>query len=270
MRSDTKNVPESAHKAMEDLKDAGIPLIYATGRCIAELQLIQDKLPTKPDYYILEQGTQITDENYNIIYQDTMTVEDAKTVIDLHKKLREEDPSLQILVYFDGIPYTTSTLEDVPENKRSLVKTVDSFDKLLESRARPTKIMFYKKDSKGYGDMEGLQESIAKNLKKMPLSAVITSTRYCEVFNATSSKGKAIRVIADLSGVDLENTAAIGDSGNDLDMIGAVQKGGGVGIAMGNGMDDLKESSDYATLDIKNNGFALAVNQIIENNRRLC
>lgn len=269
-RSDTRTIPESALEAIGKLKKEGIPLIYATGRCITELKHIEDELPTKPDYYILEQGTQIVDKNYNIIYEDLMSAEDTRKVVKFYEKFKNQDPNVHLLVYFDGIPYTTSKPENIPGNKRDFTKTVDSFDELLNNGFRPTKIVFFKKGSKTYEDLEPLRSAVVKNLKNTALTSVLATTKYCEVFNKTSSKGNAIKTIAGWLDTKIENTAAIGDSGNDLDMVSMVKNAGGLGIAMGNGMDTLKENAGYVTADIRDDGFAFAVNQIIENNRRFC
>ena len=51
---------------------------------------------------------------------------------------------------------------------------------------------------------------------------------------------------------------ALGDSLNDMEMI----RHAGVGIAMGNAVDALKENADYVTKDIADDGFAHALRQL--------
>ena len=57
-----------------------------------------------------------------------------------------------------------------------------------------------------------------------------------EVTKTAFTKGTAVRYLSGYLGVPIEDTIAIGDSENDLEMIRAA----GIGIAMGN-------SSDYVT-----------------------
>ena len=52
-------------------------------------------------------------------------------------------------------------------------------------------------------------------------------------------------------GIRREESAAIGDSMNDFEMIQAA----GIGIAMGNGIPALKEAADYVTSDISEDGL---------------
>lgn len=56
----------------------------------------------------------------------------------------------------------------------------------------------------------------------------------------------------------LKDTIALGDSLNDMEMI----RHAGVGIAMGNAVDALKENADYVTKDIADDGFAHALRQL--------
>lgn len=54
-----------------------------------------------------------------------------------------------------------------------------------------------------------------------------------------------------------ENVIAIGDGENDIEMIETA----GIGIAMGNGKDSLKEKADYVTDDIDKSGYAKALHK---------
>lgn len=66
-----------------------------------------------------------------------------------------------------------------------------------------------------------------------------------------SSKATGIQWICDRFGVAIEDTYAVGDSSNDLDML----KMAGHGIAMGNGSDIAKETAEYITTDIHDDGI---------------
>ena len=52
----------------------------------------------------------------------------------------------------------------------------------------------------------------------------------------------------------MEETAAVGDSMNDYEMV----REAGVGIAMGNAVSKLKEAADYVTADIGEDGLEKA------------
>lgn len=73
----------------------------------------------------------------------------------------------------------------------------------------------------------------------------------CELVPAGHNKATGMLKACELVGVDVENTYAIGDSENDLDMLRAAH----VGIAMGNGTDNAKEAADYVTTDFDKDGI---------------
>ena len=64
-----------------------------------------------------------------------------------------------------------------------------------------------------------------------------------EVVNAKYSKGTAVRLLAELHNIPLEKTVAIGDQQNDIPMIEVA----GLGIAVKNADEKLKEKADYVS-----------------------
>ncbi|WP_106497768.1 HAD hydrolase family protein [Lentibacillus sp. Marseille-P4043] len=53
------------------------------------------------------------------------------------------------------------------------------------------------------------------------------------------------------------NTFAFGDGLNDIEMLTEV----GTGIAMGNGVSELKKVADYVTVDVDENGIVKGLQQ---------
>ena len=51
--------------------------------------------------------------------------------------------------------------------------------------------------------------------------------------------------------MEMENVYAFGDSLNDIEMLQAV----GTGVAMGNGLDIVKENADFVTGDVEEDGI---------------
>ncbi len=75
-----------------------------------------------------------------------------------------------------------------------------------------------------------------------------------EVTLSGVTKASAIDVLCDYLGIPLSDTVAIGDGSNDIDMV----KHAGLGIAMGNGVEKLKEVADKVTGKIDEDGLAAA------------
>ena len=70
-----------------------------------------------------------------------------------------------------------------------------------------------------------------------------------------ADKGKGILAIARHEGFNPSQTIAFGDGGNDTSMI--LQAG--IGIAMGNAIDELKQQADYVTTSVDENGILNAL-----------
>lgn len=70
-----------------------------------------------------------------------------------------------------------------------------------------------------------------------------------------TGKAMGMGILCGFLGVDIQETYAIGDSNNDIEMVNAA----GIGIAMGNGSKALKEIADYVTDDINDDGLYKAL-----------
>lgn len=82
-----------------------------------------------------------------------------------------------------------------------------------------------------------------------------------EVMLGSTSKGEAASFLAKSLNIDPSEVMCIGDSENDLSMI----QFAGIGVAMGNGLDLLKEAADYITDTNENSGVAKAIEKLVLN-----
>ncbi len=64
-------------------------------------------------------------------------------------------------------------------------------------------------------------------------------------------KGTGIAKVCEILGMDMTDTFAFGDSANDIGML----RDAGIGVAMGNGSDAVKEAADYVTDAMMENGI---------------
>lgn len=72
-----------------------------------------------------------------------------------------------------------------------------------------------------------------------------------EVLMKGAHKGAGMERIVRELGLTMEDTVAFGDSLNDLEMI----RTAGIGVAMGNGRQELKEVADFVTTHVADNGI---------------
>lgn len=82
---------------------------------------------------------------------------------------------------------------------------------------------------------------------------------FLELLNKKASKGTAVKELAELLSIPQESVMAIGDGGNDIDMI----EWAGIGVAMENATKEVKAVADHITLSNRENGVAEALKKFI-------
>jgi Cof subfamily protein (haloacid dehalogenase superfamily) len=100
---------------------------------------------------------------------------------------------------------------------------------------------------------------IAKDLlEKLPFVEVSSSLeRNLEINKKGGNKGNGLLVLAEHLGLTRDQIMACGDSDNDYSMITAA----GLGVAMENGLEEVKKIADAVTLSNDDDGVAYAIEQ---------
>lgn len=98
-----------------------------------------------------------------------------------------------------------------------------------------------------------------ERLKKWDMSLAVFSQAETrgnsgEISKTAFNKGAAVRWLSNYLEIPIEDTIAIGDSENDLGMLRAA----GIGIAMGNSFDYVKEAADDVTKSVYEDGVYYA------------
>ena len=71
-------------------------------------------------------------------------------------------------------------------------------------------------------------------------------------------KAMGIGIMAKHLNINLSDTVAFGDGGNDIPML----RKAGTGVAMGNASDEVKSNADYVTADVSDNGIYKALKDL--------
>ena len=66
---------------------------------------------------------------------------------------------------------------------------------------------------------------------------------------------KTVDKIIEYFGISLNETMAFGDGGNDISML----QHAGLGVAMGNAKEEVKQKADYVTTSVDEDGIANAL-----------
>jgi len=125
---------------------------------------------------------------------------------------------------------------------------------LLGEKEKPSKIMLIT----GEDEQTKPLRSIANLIK--PLStATFSKPNYLEIIPIGVNKAEALATVAQSLGVELSQSAAIGDGLNDLELLREV----GLGIAMGNASETVKSAAKWVTGTNDEEGVAQAVARLI-------
>jgi hypothetical protein len=78
---------------------------------------------------------------------------------------------------------------------------------------------------------------------------------FTDVTAQGADKGEGVLTMAKHFGLDPQYTMAFGDGGNDASMI----RTAGIGVAMGNALESLKQEADYTTTSVDEDGVLNAL-----------
>lgn len=267
--TDDKTVLPETAEALKKAAENGLHIIPATGRPYSGLT---DTVLSMGffDYAITANGAavyRISDRK--CIYEAPLPPQKAADIL---CGLRRFEISVDVfangnaykeknqLDVIDKLPMTDK-MKNYIRNTRIYVDDMPKF--FLDSSMQVQKITLnFFGDGKG-GSVH--REETAAYLKGIDgITVVCGGDNNLEISAAGVSKGTALLKTAEFLGADPSQTIAFGDSGNDLDII----KAAGIGIAMGNGTEEIKAAADMITLSNNENGIAKALKQLIINSYR--
>ena len=130
---------------------------------------------------------------------------------------------------------------------RDLRTPVDDVYSELSMKTGVQKMQIYTKDS----DLRlRLLESLPVVFPKLLFTSSVPNN--IEINDPSANKGSGLKFIAERLNIPMSETIAFGDGSNDIYMI----RDAGIGVAMSNAIDEIKEAADYITLSCDEDGVA--------------
>lgn len=251
-------IPESAKNAILSAKSKGHKIFLSTGRPYADID--QEILNLPLDGMIVSCGAVVYVDN-KPIYCKTYP---QKELISLIQFMLDNNIGFSL----DGIHKNYLTEEafnclsslmfknnEDSELSRAMMAKNNCFpfeDMKEEDLKEVVKISIFTKN----------KESCEKLFQKIPESLVgfMYKNNHLHLYNGEISikgitKATGLKQITSYLNIPIEDTIAIGDSLNDLDIL----QEAGLSICMGNGTDECKEIADFTTKHISDDGLAYAL-----------
>lgn len=239
-----KKIHSSTVDAIKELKDRGVTIIIASGRSYPLLgRECLSKIPA--DYYVTSNGHCIQDGAGKELFAHRFTLEQTELVVELTKKYGNG-----LLLKYADYSYLYSRPEEMFQVFNNIGLDRDRF------KVCTTMDYHYQQLPVGFtirGSDEIKRELAArKDEFRVELFHDVTE---CDVFSPSMNKMTALRQLADRLKLDPEKCVAFGDSRNDLEMI----QWAGLGVAMGNACQELKDIADLVCAPSWDHGIAKTV-----------
>jgi len=238
----TFQMPQSAKEALLRAKANGVKLFVATGRhpILIQANKAVNELPF--DAFLAANG-QFCFNSREVIHRKYIPFADKVALV---RQLKIQ-------------PYPILFLAEKEIYLSMADKRVDRGNIVLQSGTAPIKDPAVCLEHEIFSLLlYGREEEDALPMSVLPhCKAVRWHPDFSDIIPSDGGKDKGIDAVLAHYGIGLDETMAFGDAQNDIAMLRHV----GLGVAMGNASDEVKESADYVTDDVDEDGVYNALKQ---------
>jgi len=238
--------------ALERASVAGKVIALCTGRCLSELWQTFREVPGI-GYAIGENGGCLYDvKAARVLRQEVIPADAARAALTLAGQY-----DLCAQCFIDGQSWLQYRGERAlaPYHVAEYVPVFDGgskYDEDIVTRAlahgRVEKINLYFADP-------GQKADFYRRIAGLGLTVADSLGYGCELSPAGVDKAEGLRRLCALLGIPMEDALAVGDGGNDIELVRAA----GLGVAMGNASGEVQAAADALTDDLDHDGAARAV-----------
>jgi Cof subfamily protein (haloacid dehalogenase superfamily) len=240
--------------ALKAAIEKGVKVVLATGKTRASANTLIEQLGlTTPGIY--NQGLAIYNPDGKIIYQKTLDPAVARQVITF-----AEDRGFDVVAY-SGSRLLVRTLKPGAEELAKLYhepmpEAIGALQNILDEMPI-NKLIILKKDEPRKVTALRWQLSMQLDGKGRLVQAMIPYQ--LEVLPPGSSKGVALKALLKEMNIASERVMAIGDGENDMEMVELA----GIGVAVGDASQKLKDVADHVVANADDHGVADAVERFV-------
>ncbi|MCD7809060.1 MAG: Cof-type HAD-IIB family hydrolase [Erysipelotrichaceae bacterium] len=233
----THQIPESTFLALKKLKENNIKIFIATGRGKDGLFVLKD---FEFDGYITLNGQYCYTKD-KIIYENTINKNDLT----------------HLLSYLEVHPFPCGFTEENTKYFNMRDERVDEIHAITHNDDHPAGDCSQVIHHKVYQCMCFVNEKEEKELLKVMPHCIAARWHplFCDISPIGGTKQNGIDQFLKYYDIDLSETMAFGDGGNDKQMLEHVA----VSVAMGNANDELKQMADYVSDDVDHDGIVKAL-----------
>lgn len=256
-----KTISPHTHDVLVEAQQKGMKVVLASGRPTNGMAYLADELRMS-EYggtVLAFNGGEITDWTTKQILNQVVLPDDVLPL--LHDFAQRK--GFTIMTYCGKQIFTVEednkyVMQSAFRNRMEIV-VVDDFLKATREWGRLPKCMVVGDPDK----LESFEQEMHEYAKGQPCMQNIDFFRsepyYLEIVPKGIDKGECLQIVLDHYGMNREELIACGDAYNDMGMI----RFAGLGVAMGNAQDCVKEVSDYITDSNDADGVAKVVERFM-------
>jgi len=249
--NDEHKIDQKNKEAIAKARDAGIKLVPCSGRGPGFLGTLYEDLDLCKDheYSILGNGAIVIENSTNKIISCTpLPFDKAKELFEfgLKKNVCVEIFTTDLIYFYHATEESKERVKLFGNNMVYMEN--EEFDFLKDKTI--IKVLFEKVG--GYDYFHSFEDEL-KPIIDNQVATSFSSNRFYELNAFGVHKGIGLLALANHLGIKLEETIGIGDNYNDVGLI----KDAGLGVAVANAIDEIKELADVVT-KATNNESAIA------------
>lgn len=251
----------AVNSALEKAIANGITVAVATGRPLGTMP--QSILDIKGiDYLITSNGAAIYDKSRKKIHSATLRESDVLKILNV---MKDEDIISEAFV--DGLTYTDKRYSDNPLAYGCTEAYIDYVKASHGHIEDMRKFIFDHKHELDSIEYISTDPQTRKRIWTMLENAVedifitTSSEHFIELMDKSATKASALSHLANILGIDMQNTCACGNADNDADMIAE----SGFGAAVDDASKKCIECADFVVPDSDNDGVAVLIDYILSN-----
>lgn len=237
----THTVPASTRKALQLLREKGIKVFIATGRPKSLMMEAVGDLDF--DGYVTLNGAYCFTADGQDIYKGCVPQEDIEHLI----HYQHTYPEIPFVFVHDNTWFLTHENEAVREIAQLIHIGIPEILPIETARDKEIlQIMGYFPEEKD----EEIFGSVLTHCEPMRWHPL-----FADIIARGNSKSHGIDQMLAFYNIDLQDTMAFGDGGNDIPMLKHV----GLGVAMGNAAPHIQAVADYVTTSVDDDGILQAL-----------
>lgn len=246
LKSTNKQILPKTKAMLQKLAKRGIVIVLASGRPTAGLYIEADelKLNETGGYLLSFNGAKVVDyQTKEIIYQKVYNEKIAHHVYDRAKKY-----GLAVMTYVEEMIITEDIDDEYviieSEINHIPIKPVKDFKEAVDFSVN--KVLLTGKPEYVENIIDEFKEPYENSL-----SIYRSAPFFIEVMAEGIDKAASLKALIKRLGIKQEEVISFGDGYNDISMI----KFAGMGVAMDNAVDQVKQCADYITLSNDDEGI---------------